>query len=148
MKLLLLFATAVLVAGCDMGMNGDQQARDAAGAWASAYFNCDFKDASNYVTQESQKWLQFAASNTTEQELKVLQEAGGATVTINELFDVANDTMRLMTLSVENYLKPTKSEQTPELAKIGTFKVTVVKRNDSWQVRMAGLPQNEKQSRD
>ena len=127
-------------------MTGDQQARNAAEDWADAYFNCDFKDASGYVTPESQKWLQFAASNTTAEDLKLIQEAGGAKVTASEGFDEANDTMRLVTLTVTNYL--TAQQQTSVLAKEGIFKVVVVKRNEDWQVRMAGLPRNEKQSRD
>ena len=148
MKLLLLFAMAILMAGCDTGMNGDQQAREVAGDWADAYFNCDYKDASNYVTPESQKWLQYAASNTTEQDLKLLQEAGGAMVTVSDGFDEANDTMRLVTLTITNSLKTAKQGQTSEVAKDATFKVVVVKRDADWQVRMAGLPRSEKQSRD
>jgi hypothetical protein len=146
MKLLLLFATAFIMAGCSVGNDGDQQAQNVAGAWADAYFNCDFKDASNYVTPESQKWLQYAASNTTEQDLKLLQEAGGARVTISDSFDEANDTMRLVTLNVTNCL--TVQGQTSALTKEGTFKVVVVKRDAGWQVRMAGLPQSGMQSRD
>ena len=145
MKLLLLFLAAILMAGCDMGIDGDQQAKNVAEAWADAYFNCDYKDASGYVTPESQKWLQYAASNTTAEELKVLKDAGGAQVAVEELFDEANDTMRLVTLNVTNSLKPSKN---PELVKDGMYKVVVVKRADSWQVRMVGLPRNEKQSRD
>ena len=146
MKQLLLFVAAILLAGCDGGMTGDQQARNAAEDWADAYFNCDFKDASGYVTPESQKWLQFAASNTTAEDLKLIQEASGAKVTASEGFDEANDTMRLVTLTVTNYL--TAQQQTSVLAKEGIFKVVVVKRNEDWQVRMAGLPRSEKQSRD
>ena len=145
MKQLLLFMATILMVGCDMGIDGDQQAKNAAEAWADAYFNCDYKDASGYVTPESQKWLQYAASNTTAEELKVLKDAGGAQVAVEELFDEANDTMRLVTLNVTNSLKPSKN---PELVKDGIYKVVVVKRADSWQVRMAGLPRNEKQSRD
>ena len=147
MKLLLLFVAAILMAGCDAGMNGDQQARKVAGDWADAYFNYDFKDASGYVTPESQKWLQFAASNVTEQELKLIQEAGGAMVTVSEGFDEANDTMRLVTLTVTNSLKPS-AQGKADLTKDGTFKVVVVKREADWQVKMAGLPRSEKQSRD
>ena len=146
MKQLLLFLAAILVAGCDVGMDGDQQAREVAGDWADAYFNCDFKDASGYVTPESQKWLQYAASNTTAEELKMLKDAGGARVSVNDSFDEANDTMRLVTLNVSNVL--TTQQQKPVLAKEGIFKVTVVKRDGEWLVRMAGLPQSGKQSRD
>ena len=147
MKQLLLFMTALMLAGCDGGMDGDQQAREVAGDWADAYFNCDFKDASGYVTTESQKWLQYAASNTSAEELKLLQEAGGAQVSVDDGFDEANDTMRLVTLNVTNSLKPS-AQGKAELVKDGTFKVVVVKREAGWQVRMAGLPRSEKQSRD
>ena len=143
MKLLLLFMTAILLTGCEMGMDGDQQARAAAEAWADAYFNCDFKDAKEYVTEESQKWLQFAASNTTEQDLKLLQEAGGAQIAVSDDFEEANDTMRLVTLTVSNCLTAKSA-----LSQEATFKVRVVKREAGWQVRMEGLPQNGMQSRD
>ena len=146
MKLLLLFMTAILMTGCEMGMDGDQQARKVAENWADAYFNCDYKDAGNYVTQESQKWLQYAASNTTEQELELLQEVGGASIAVSDWFEAANDTLRLVTLTVTNFL--TEQHQTPTITKEGTFKVAVVKRDAGWQVRMEGLPQNGMQSRD
>ena len=126
MKQLLLFMATVLMVGCDTAMSNGQKACDAAGAWADAYFNCDYKDAKGYVTDDSQKWLQFAASNTTEQDLKRLLEAGGARVT----------------LSVSNVLTATG------VADEGTFHVTVVKRDAGWQVRMEGLPQSGMRSRD
>ena len=146
MKQLLLFVAAILMAGCDIGMDGDQQAKNVAGDWADAYFNCDYKDASKYVTPESQKWLQYAASNTTAEELKLLKEAGGAQVSVSDAFDEANDTMRLVTLNVTNVL--TTQQQTSVLTKDVTFKVMVVKHDGDWKVRMAGLPQSGKQSRD
>ena len=146
MKQLLLFLVAILMVGCELGMDGDQQVQQVAGNWADAYFNCDFKDASRYVTPESQKWLQYAASNTTEEELTMLKNAGGARVSISNSFDEANDTMRLVTLNVTNVL--TTQQQKPVLAKEGTFKVMVVKRDGEWQVRMAGLLQSGKQNHD
>ena len=135
-----------MTVACELGMDGDQQARQVAGNWADAYFNCDFKDASGYVTPESQKWLQYAASNTTEEELKMLKNAGGARVSVDDSFDEANDTMRLVTLNVTNVL--TTQQQKPVIAEEGTFKVMVVKRDGEWQVRMAGLLQSGKQNHD
>ena len=146
MKQHLLFSVVILTVACELGMDGDQQARQVAGNWADAYFNCDFKDASGYVTPESQKWLQYAASNTTEEELKMLKNAGGARVSVDDSFDEANDTMRLVTLNVTNVL--TTQQQKPVIAEEGTFKVMVVKRDGEWQVRMAGLLQSGKQNHD
>ena len=76
----------------------------------------------------------------------MLKDAGGARVSVNDSFDEANDTMRLVTLNVSNVL--TTQQQKPVLAEEGIFKVTVVKRDGEWLVRMAGLPQSGKQSRD
>ena len=142
MKQLLLFMAAVLMAGCDEGLTSGQQAQNAAEAWADAYFNCDFKDAKGYVTDDSQKWLQYAASNTTQQDLDMLKQAGGAQVTDSECDGEGNDTLRLVTLSVSNVLTA------KGVAKEATFHVAVVKRDAGWQVRMEGLPQSGMRSRD
>ena len=146
MKHLKMMIGLLLLTGCGEATESDDAARQVAQAWGDAYFNCDYKDAGNYVTQESQKWLQYAASNTTEQELELLQEVGGASIAVSDWFEAANDTLRLVTLTVTNFL--TEQHQTPTITKEGTYKVAVVKRDAGWQVRMEGLPQNEKQNRD
>ena len=100
-----------------------------------------------YVTEESGKWLRFAASNTTESDLELLQRQQ-ATVDADDYFPVATDTLRVVRLKVENYLSPTALGEASRQEEEGVFEVTVVKRADSWQVRMEGLPRSEKQSRD
>ena len=134
------------MASCNLGFEGDNAALDVATEWADAYFNCDFRDAANYTTAESDKWLRFAASNTTEQDLQVIQ--GKATSSADEYFTEANDTLRIVTLHVRNFLKPVALGAAPQLQEEGTFLVTVVKRDGKWKVRMEGLPQSEKQSHD
>ncbi|MBQ3698373.1 MAG: hypothetical protein II886_00525 [Prevotella sp.] len=147
MKHLKVFMAALLLAGCDLGFNGDEAARDAAVAWADAYFNCDFHEAAEYATPESGKWLRFAASNTTEDGLELLRERN-AKVEGDDYYPVANDTLRVIKLKVWNPLLPTVPGQEARQAEKGEFLVTVVKRDGSWKVRMEGLPRSEKQSRD
>lgn len=146
MKQLLLFCVALFAAGCDPTSADDQQAREAAEAWGDAYFNCDYHDAAAHATPDSRRWLVFAASNTTEQELHLLREAGGARVKASEHFSAANDTMRVVTLAVTKVL--TVRQHTAALLDDGEVSVTVVKRDGQWKVRMASLPQNEMRSRD
>ena len=146
MRQLLLLLTAVIMTSCNLGFEGDDAALDVATDWADAYFNCDFREAANYATAESDKWLRFAASNTTEQDLQVLQ--GNATSSADEYFTEANDTLRIVTFHVRNFLKPVALGAAPQLQEEGTFLVTVVKRDGKWKVRMEGLPQSEKQSHD
>lgn len=146
MRQLFFFLTAITMASCNVGIEGDDAALDVAANWANAYFNCDFHEAANYATPESDKWLRFAASNTTEQDLQTLE--GKATATADEYFTEANDTLRVVTLHVRNFLKPVAVGTPAQLQEEGTFLVTVVKRDGKWKVRMEGLPQSEKQSRD
>lgn len=143
MKHLKLWLAVALFTSCDIGINGDEAAQKAAVAWADAYFNCDFHEAEEYSTAESGKWLRFAASNVTEQDLQLLRERN-AVVEADEYFPEANDTLRVVRLTVRNYLAPKALGEASQLADVGHFNVTVVKRNDHWKVKMEGLPRSEK----
>jgi hypothetical protein len=146
MRQLFLLLSVAIMASCNIGQEGDDVALSVAADWADAYFNCDFHEAASYATAESEQWLRFAASNTTEQDLQTVK--GGATATADDYFTVANDTLRVVTLHVRNFLKPVAVGEPAQLQEEGTFLVTVVKRDGKWKVRMEGLPRSEKQSRD
>ena len=133
------------MASCNIGQEGDDVALNVATDWADAYFNCDFHEAASYATAESERWLRFAASNTTEQDLQTVK--GGATADADDYFTVANDTLRVVTLHVRDFLKPVAVGEPAQLQEEGTFLVTVVKRDGKWKVRMEGLPRSERQSR-
>ena len=146
MRQLFLLLSAAIMASCNIGQEGDDVALNVATDWADAYFNCDFHEAASYATAESERWLRFAASNTTEQDLQTVK--GGATADADDYFTVANDTLRVVTLHVRDFLKPVAVGEPAQLQEEGTFLVTVVKRDGKWKVRMEGLPRSEKQSRD
>ena len=122
------------------------EARNRVQAFAEAYFNYDFQRAAELVTPESMKWLRFAASNITEQQLQLLQQHEVKVEA--DMSDYVNDTMQVVTLKVNNYLAPTPLGGEPTIKEQGTFRITLVKRDNKWKVRMEGLPRNEKQSRD
>lgn len=143
MKHLKLCFAVALLASCDLAMSGDEAARKTAVAWADAYFNCDFHEAEEYCTAESGKWLRFAASNVTEQDLQLLRERN-AVAEAEEYFPVANDTLRVVRLKVKNYLSPKALGAPSQMADEGTFSVTVVQRDGQWRVKMEGMPRSEK----
>ena len=148
MRVLLLFLTAVIMGGCSPATGDDTEAKEAARAWADAYFNCDYNDAAQYATPESRKWLAYAATNTTEEELQRLNDAGGATVSMNDGFEAANDTLRQVTVTVSNALIADGQGLSAPAANEAVCRVTVVRREGRWMVRMEGLPQSGMQSRD
>ena len=149
MKVFFLFCAAILMSSCDFTSDHDQESIEAAVCWAEAYFNYDFHKAEEYATPESRRWLKFAASNTTEHDLQLVQQnENGATVEVEDFFPEANDTLRVVSLKVSNYVSSTLPAESAQLVDEGVFNITTVLRDGKWLVKMEGLPQSEKQSRD
>ena len=147
MKKLLIFVMTLSLTACNMLQSDDDKATDVAVQWGEAYFNCDFHAAQALSTPESLRWLQFAASNTSQQDLDLLKQQA-AEVEATDYFPEADDTLRVVALRVNHYLSKNLSAGVSQQIEEGVFHVTTVKRNGKWLVRMASLPRNEKQSRD
>ena len=147
MKKLLILAMVLSLTACNLTNREDTLATDVAVQWGEAFFNCDYHAAQALSTPESRRWLQFAASNTTQQDLDLLKQHA-AEVEATDYFPAANDTLRVVQLVVRNSLSPAVNDGAPLQVDEALFSVTVVKRNDQWLVRMASLPRSERQSRD
>lgn len=147
MKKYLILSLTLALTACNMMQNDDDQATAIAIEWGEAFFNCDYHAAEALSTPDSRRWLQFAASNTTQQDLDLLKQHA-AEVEATDFFPEANDTLRVVELMVCNSVKPTIAGEQPSQIEKAMFRTTVVKRNGSWLVRMASLPRSEKQSRD
>jgi hypothetical protein len=147
MKKLLIFALMLSLTACNMIQRDSNKATDVAVQWGEAFFNCDYHAAETLCTPESRRWLQFAASNTTQHDLDLLKQHA-AEVESTDYFPEANDTLRIVELVVHNSIIPSIEAEKSSQEGQALFHVTVVKRNGSWLVRMAGLPRSEKQNRD
>ena len=147
MKKYLILSLTLALTACNMMQNDDDQATAIAIEWGEAFFNCDYHAAEALSTPDSRRWLQFAASNTTQQDLDLLKQHA-AEVEATDFFPEAKDTLRVVELAVRNSVKPTIAGEQPSQIEKAMFRTTVVKRNGSWLVRMASLPRSEKQSRD
>ena len=147
MKKLIIFAITLSLAACDMPQNDDDKATAVAVEWGEAFFNCDYHAAEALSTPESRRWLQFAASNTTQHDLDLLKQHA-AEVEATDYFPEASDTLRVVQLVVRNSISPSINAGESVQQEEALFHTTVVKRNGNWQVRMEGLPRSEKQNRD
>ena len=94
MKKLLIWALALSLTACSMLRKDDDQATAVAVEWGEAFFNCDYHAAEALCTPESRRWLQFAASNTTQQDLDLLKQQA-AEVEATDYFPIANDKLLL-----------------------------------------------------
>ena len=147
MKKLLICALMLSLTACNMIQRDDDQATAVAVEWGEAFFNCDYHAAEALSTPESRRWLQFAASNTTQHDLDLLKQHA-AEVEATDFFPDANDTLRVVELVVHNSISPSIHAGESSQVDKALFHITVVKRNSKWLVRMADLPRSEKQSSD
>jgi hypothetical protein len=150
MKRIALIMTAVAaLTACTDGVDSQQEkAGRAATAFSEAYFNYDFKRALELTTPESAKWISFAASNITQEDVDLLNTRDGGVVVDLDECQMVNDTTYEAVLTVDNYMAADSIGRPGEFRNGGEFRLKVVLRNNKWQVKMEGLPQNEKRSRD
>ena len=142
-------ACACCLLGCEGNSSyPDEKVRERATAFAGAYFNYDFTSARKLVTEESVKWLEFAASNVTQEDVDLYNSVEEpATVEIDD-YQYVNDTISIVTVLVENYLQKDSINRTATISDQGTFRLTLVLRDGKYYVRMEGPLRSERQSRD
>lgn len=150
MKRVVLFlsALAVLTACGDNLSSQQEKAGRAATAFAEAYFNYELSKAAGLTTPETKKWISFAASGLTQEDVDVLNTRNeAATVTLTAC-EMVGDTVCEACIVVDNYLAADSIGRPLQLRSDDDFRLTLVLRDGRWLVRMAGLPRSEKRSRD
>lgn len=103
-----------------------------------AYFNCHYAEAATYVTADSRRWLEYAASNMTQTDVDQLRAAPGD-ARVEALEVLGDSTMRLL---VSNFLCKDTLGRAGHYVDRATFVLTIV----DGKVRMVGLPRSERQS--
>lgn len=144
---LLLFIAAVLSGSCAETSITDNELKKQVTAFAEAYFNYNMPEAQKYVTPESVKWLQFASSNITQENLDALNKEDDAEIEIEDCQET-DDSTRLVSLYVSSYYTIASIENSECTNADGIYQLTLVKRNKEWLIKMEGLPQSEKPDRD
>ena len=150
MKRVLLFAfTLLLCVSCDQAeKDPDAMVVERVAAFASAYFNYDFEKALKLVTPDSEKWLHYAASNVTQEDVDLLNAQETAATAEAEGYERLNDSTLVVTLTVRDFLTKDSLEGVGRIAEEAQFRMVAIRQGNSCLVRMEGLPRSERQSRD
>lgn len=117
-------------------------------AFAEAYFNYDFEKARRMVTPNSEKWLRFAASNVTQEDVDLLNAQEGVATVEAEGYERLNDSTLAVTLTVRDFLTKDSLGATGRIEAEGQFRFVAIRQDKSFLVRMEGLPRSGRQSRD
>ncbi len=150
MKRLVLFALGLLLCiGCEQTEKDlDAKVLEHVAAFAEAYFNYDFEKARKMVTPDSEKWLKFAASNVTQEDVDLLNAQEGVATVVAEDYERLNDSALVVTLTVRDFLTKDSLGATGRIEAEGEFRIIAIRHDKSFLVRMEGLPRSERQSRD
>lgn len=145
-------SAAVLLAfyACDfLDKEGGDMADETATQWAEAFFNYQYDRAARFVTPESRKWISFAASNISEQDVEILrQQENMANIILLDCVQT-NESTWTATIEVNHFLVRDSLDKAGHLVDTDTeFQVDIVERDKRMFVRMEGLPQSGMRSRD
>lgn len=152
LKYLFIALTAFLVAGCESAsrFKEERSARVAADSFATYYFNWQFQKASRFVTDSSQVWLRYAASQVHEADIKILRDKEDAAVEVEEI-DVNDAETPSARVVVRDFLRMDTIGTEGHLVEKASFRLMLEQtqpEGGEWKVRMEGLPQSEKRNRD
>ena len=147
-KFMILLTCILLFTACSEPTTRDEAVQEAALNFADAYFNFNFKQAQEYATEESGKWLRYVASNVTQADIdSINNHEETATVTVGWV-DWQSDSTAVVCVKVSNFAQHDSIGRTVHFYDNGQFLLTVVKRDSKSYVRMEGPLRNERQSRD
>ena len=142
---LLVCPLLLLATGFGCGNADRDNAEATALAFANAYFNYNFDEAAKFCTQDSRRWLAFAASNVYGADIEVLRNMdAGATADVAGMDFPDGDSTAVATVEVANFMQRDTIGRAGRVVDEGVFTLSLVRRDGGWKVRMADLPRNER----
>lgn len=119
----------------------EEQLRDTASAFAQTYFNWQFNDALAHCTPSSQRWISYAASQVTQDDVDKLRSAEqGARSEIKKIHYEEGDLMASVVMKVENFLSMDSIGTVGHFVESATYTLQLVRQAKQWKVRLTELP--------
>ena len=128
----------LLLTACGSETKEEREVMTVARDFAEAYFNYDFDKASMLLTDDSRKWLNFEASNLTEDDMVTLRNDGqGAEVDVDN--PIISGDGATVGIKVSHFHVTDSLAGGGHLEEEATFAVGLQRQADGrWKVRMEG----------
>ena len=140
---------AVLISSCVSNRNGsEEQLYEVVDSFANNYFNLRYSNAMRFCTDDSHRWLKWAASNVTQEDIDVLHKTDKAASVQVESAESINDSLSTVRITVNNYLLMDSIGKPGRIVKSDNFIIRAIIKDGKWLVRMEALPRSEKKSHD
>lgn len=121
------------------------QAENVVDSFCQTYFSYQFERAMAFVTDESHKWLIYAASNVHQEDVDLMRsQESTASVDVDEVIAPENDTIGYALVSVDNHLVMDSIGEVGHMRDNAQYRLGMVKRGGKWKIKMDGLPREVK----
>ena len=142
-------ASIFSLSGCEPHEGSEDQLKADVDSFANYYFNWHFPKAVKYCTQESERWLRYAASNVHQADVDQLRtKAEAATIEINDIDFSDDGANATVSITVYNFLQMDTIGQEAHLVEEADFHLPMRIENGVWKIRMVNLPRSERRNRD
>lgn len=115
--------------------DSEKQIKEVVNNFSSAYFNWKFADAAKYVSYTSRRWLVYASSQVTQQDvdsLRAMKE--GAILTIDNISYENNGSLAKAKVIVSNYLLMDSIGIAPRVCQHGEYEIPLSYDGKEWRV--------------
>ena len=118
--------------------DSEKQIKEVANNFSSAYFNWKFADAAKYVSYTSRRWLVYASSQVTQQDVDSLRAmTEGATLTIDNVSYENNGSQAKVKVIVSNYLLMDSIGIAPRVCQHGEYEIPLSYDGKEWKVTLS-----------
>ena len=136
---LICFTMLPFVASCNHE-GSEKQLKETADLFSTNYFNWHFKEALPYVTDDSYRWLSYAASQVHQADIDILRNMNeGASHEIGDI-EFVNDTTAYVLVNVNNFLSIDTIGTEGHIVNEATFRFKAVCKNNIWKIKLNSLP--------
>lgn len=136
MKLVPMLVMAyVILVSCGNSKSEEDIAKNEVEQFAEAYFNYDLKTALEHCTTESRRWIEYTASNISNEDIDILRtKQDKAETSIEEIAIDDNDSTGTALVNVRNYLCLDTIGKAGAIAGNTSVDLYIVKRKGRWMV--------------
>lgn len=139
----LILLTAFTVTSCKED-NEEEKIENGACRFAEYFFNCLYKDAMKLCTPESSKWLSYAASNISQDDIDILNsQKDDATCESTDVI-MPDDTTAVVTMKVKNFLMMDSIGVPSKIKESALYTIVMRKRDGRWKAHLDSMPQEVK----
>lgn len=130
-----LVAALCLASACSL--KDDAVVESCAKSFGQNYFNLRLKQASGLCTDRSYKWIEFYASNISQDDVDVLNAQTDSALCDIDDIDINGDSARVK-MTVRNFLLCDSIGRPGRMCKQGKCRLTLRKEGETWKVDLDG----------